>query len=122
MTDLPMASHDNSSRKYVPRRRNPINAPGPFYTEANSCTACCLPEGEAPDLMGFDGDDTSPSNGCFFRKQPETPEELDRAFQAMYVNCLATLRYAGRDVAVLHRLRELDMEGQCDFPLSVTSA
>ena len=116
MTDLPMAPHDGDGRNYLPRQRNPLNAPGPFYTE-NICTACCLPEGEAPDLIGLEEDLDSPAFGCFFKKQPETPEELERAFQAMYVNCIDTLRYAGRDPAILHRLRELGMEGQCDFPL-----
>jgi len=117
MTARPMAPHGDGGGNYVPRRRNPINAPGPFYTEADSCIACCLPEGEAPDLIGFHEGD-GPETGCFFKKQPETPEELVRAFRAMYVNCVATLRYAGRDQAILHRLHELGMEGQCDFPLT----
>jgi hypothetical protein len=84
MTDLPMAAGEETAagegaeRRYVPHRRNPVNAPGPFYTEANSCIACCLPEGAAPDLIGFNGDDASAGNGGFFKKQPETPEELGR--------------------------------------------
>ena len=118
MTDLPMVSGEGAG--CGPRPRNPLNVPGPFYTEANLCLVCCLSEGEAPDLMGLEEDLANPMFGCFFKKQPETPEELDRAFQAMAVNCIDTLRYAGRDPEILHRLRELGMEGQCDYPVAGT--
>ena len=121
MTYLPMApqkaTQEGSERSYVPRPRNPLNAPGPFYTEANICSACLLPEGEAPELMGFEEHLDFPKFGCFFRKQPETLEELDRAFQAMQVNCIDALRYGGKDPAILQHLREIGMESQCDFPL-----
>jgi len=122
MTDLPMASANSDGHEYVPRQRNPLNAPGSFYTEANLCLACCLPAEEAPDLMGFEEDLENPMFSCFYKKQPETPEELNRAFQAMAVNCIDTLRYSGTDPAILHRLQELGMEGQCDFPLPQVTA
>ena len=122
MTDLPMASQNGDGWRYVRRRRNPMNAPGPFYTEGDLCLACCLPEGEAPDLMGFEEDLENPMFGCFYKKQPEAPEELTRAFQAMAVNCIDTLRYGGMDPAILSSLRELGMEDQCDFPLPGDSA
>ena len=118
MTSLRMLS-DGNSNEDVPRQRNPLNAPGPFYVEANFCFACCLPEGEAPDLMGFEDDLENPMFGCFFKKQPETPEELDRALSAMQVNCTDALRYAGSDLAILRRLQELGMEDQCDYSLPV---
>lgn len=112
-----MLSSDEGSEKYVPRQRNPLNAPGPFYVEANFCLACCNPEYEAPDLMGLEEHLDNPEFGCFFKKQPETPDELERAFSAMRVNCISTLRYGGTDPAILRRLQELGMEGQCDHPL-----
>ncbi len=116
MTNLPTLSNDDRNEE-VPRQRNPLNAPGPFYVEANFCLACCLPEGEAPDLLGFEGDLDNPRFGCFFKKQPETPEELDRAFSAMHSNCIDTLRYGGEDAAILRRLQKLGLEDQCDHPL-----
>ena len=119
MTTLPMASHEDDGRKHLPRQRSPLNTPGPFYTEADVCLACCLPEAEAPELMGFQGDLDNPKFGCFFKKQPETPDELERAFMAMSVSCIDALRYGGTDSAVLRRLRELGMESQCDYPLPV---
>ena len=115
MTSLPMLSEGNSNED-GPRQCNPLNAPGPFYTQS-VCLACCLPAGEAPDLMGFEDDLRNPMFGCFFKKQPETPEELGRAFAAMQVNCIDTLRYGGSDTTILRRLKELGMEEQCDYPL-----
>jgi hypothetical protein len=110
---------DYNQKKYV---ADLMNAPGPFYVVAGECIACCLPEAEAPDLMGFRYDGPGQyDSGCFFKKQPERPEELDRALLAMSVNCVDTLRYAGRDPEILHRLRELGMEGQCDYPLAGNS-
>ena len=120
MTGLPMASQNSEGAEFVPRRRDPMNAPGPFYTEADTCMTCLLPESQAPDLMGLSEDYGSPGFGCFFRKQPQTPEELSHAFGALRVSCLATLRDAGHDPAILRRLRQLGMESQCDFPLPGT--
>ena len=111
MTPLPLTSNN----EYTPRQRNPRNALGDFYTEANACIACCLPEAEAPDLLGFEAELDNPFYGCFFKKQPETPEELIRAFNAMRVNCVATLRYGGTDPLILRCLQELGMADQCDY-------
>ncbi len=117
MTTLPMALKDDNARRYVPRQRNPLNVDGLFYTEANICLACLLPEAEAPELLGFEENLDNPEYGCFFKKQPETLKELEHAFMAMAVSCMDGLRYGGTDPAILRRLRELGMEGQCDFPL-----
>lgn len=115
-----MTAPDSNASDPVPRPCNPLNVPGDFYTE-NLCLGCCLPEAEAPDLLGFETELDNPHYGCFFKKQPETPEELARAFDAMSVNCIDTLRYGGRNPAILKRLRDLGMEGQCDYPLSAPS-
>ncbi|MDQ2800503.1 MAG: ferredoxin [Armatimonadota bacterium] len=96
--------------------RNPLNAPGPFYVEGGLCLHCCLPEAEAPELIGVEYEGDYLTNGCFFKKQPETPEELDQAIDAMSVNCVATLRYGGEDLAILRRLNELGLRSQCDYP------
>lgn len=117
MTNLPMIAPDSNASAPVPRLRNPRNVPGDFYTE-NICLGCCLPEAEAPDLLGFETELDNPHYGCFFKKQPGTPEELACAFVAMRVNCIDTLRYGGTDAAILTRLQDLGMESQCDYPLS----
>lgn len=65
------------------RERTPPNAPGPFFTERHCCISCHAPEPEAPDLMAFDEEEIS----CYFRRQPETPEEVERACQAVWASC-----------------------------------
>ncbi len=91
---------------------HPKNAPGPFYVENGYCLCCEAPFHEAPDLMGTD--DGQGGYHCHFRKQPTTPEELDRAIMACRVSCVEAVRYAGDDPAVLAKFRELKSEGSCD--------
>jgi len=44
---------------------------------------------------------------CYFRRQPETPIELEHAIQAVAVSCCAAVQYDGEDEAILARLRAL---------------
>jgi hypothetical protein len=78
----------------------PLNAPGPFYT-LGGCLACEAPEMEAPDLLAplTGGNDTT-----YFVRQPETPEEVERACRAIQVCCVMDLRYGGTDRAIIERL------------------
>lgn len=71
------------------RERYPLNVAGPFYVENGCCICCEAPLHEAPDLMAMD------NSHCFFKKQPSTPEELERAISAMHVSCVEALRYPG---------------------------
>jgi hypothetical protein len=81
-------------------KRCPLNAPGPFYT-TGQCLACGAPEAEAPDLL-------APLTGgnyiTFFVRQPETPDEVERACRAIQVCCVMDLRYGGTDRTVIERL------------------
>src|SRR5262245_61577707 len=92
------------------REPHPKNVPGPFYVESGCCTACGMPEGEAPDLFGWDG------NHCFIKKQPRTDPELYRMINAIMVSDLDCVRYRGLDEAFLKRLAENGMLQQADFP------
>ncbi len=92
---------DNSNKKY------PRNAPGPFYVANGECITCMAPEHEAPDLMGFDEE----AMHCYFKKQPSTPEELERATRAVWVSCCGAVQYSGDDPGVHRRLVELAEEG-----------
>ena len=76
------------------RQRVPENAPGDFYVEADTCLRCCLPHGEAPELMN---DSSVDFRECYFRRQPQTPEEVERAIQAISVSELDGIRYGGDD-------------------------
>jgi hypothetical protein len=87
--------------------RHPLNASGPFYVEKDMCLICGTPEAEAPDLIHLRWEESEPDlNGCYFKKQPETPEELGRAIEAMRVACCGAYRYGGHDPDVIRRLRE----------------
>ena len=92
----------------------PLNVPGPFYVENGMCIICRVPEHEAPDLIGFD-EAPSGTGHCYFKKQPETSEELERAINAMSVACCGAHCYRGDDPEIIRRLREAGVEqGQID--------
>jgi hypothetical protein len=99
---------------------HPKNAHGPFYVECGCCIACDAPFHEAPDLMATD--DGNGDYHCHFRKQPETPAEVERAINACVVSCVEAVRYAGNDPAILQRFRELNCEGSCDVLSERSSA
>ncbi len=96
----------------MPEPPYPRNAPGTFYVENQCCIACDAPYSEAPDLMGHD--DEKLGYHCHFKKQPETPEEVERAVMACVVSCVRAVRYAGDDPAILERFRELRSDDSCD--------
>src|SRR5262245_751585 len=90
-----------------------LNAPGDFYVADDLCIACTAPEHEAPDLMAHD---TSACGGyhCYFKKQPETPEEETRAVRAVAVGCCAAVRYGGNDKRILDQLVRMGAADACD--------
>jgi hypothetical protein len=51
---------------------------------------------------------------CYFRKQPKTAEELDRAIKAVGVSCCGAYRYAGVDAAVKEKLRLAGEDAEVD--------
>ena len=61
------------------------------------------PEAEAPDLMAFD----EVHGSCYFRRQPVTPAEIERACRAVEVACCDAVQYEGDDPQILPRLHEL---------------
>ena len=97
------------------RIRYPENAAGPFYVERDLCLICMVPEHEAPDLMGFfDGGEAGPPcSHCYFKKQPTTPEETERAINAMRFACCGALRYGGDDQSLIDRLLAAGVDSDC---------
>ena len=88
------------------------NVKGDFYVENQACITCGSTEAEAPDLI----EHSKVEYGhCYFKKQPQTPEELDRAISAMQVSCAAGVRYGGKDEAILKRLYALGLQSKCDY-------
>lgn len=54
--------------------------------------------------MAWDNDETGPCH-CYFKKQPETPDELEQAIDAIKVTCCGAGVYSGDDLYVLRKLR-----------------
>ena len=102
-----------SERKF---KAYPENAPGPFYVECDMCITCRAPESVAPDLIGF-YEDLSGRNShshCYFKKQPQTKEELDRAVKAVQVCCVGSYHYAGSEPEVKKMLKRAGCEHAID--------
>jgi hypothetical protein len=94
------------------------NAPGPFYVQCQECITCRAPEAVAPELIGFyeDPSGRGAQGHCYFKKQPETAEEMDHAVKAVWANCCGSYHYAGSDPAVKEKLRKADCKWAIDDP------
>ena len=86
--------------------RYPKNVSGPFFVVNGECLSCRAPEHEAPDLMGYD----EAANHCYFKRQPASAAEWDRALKAVNVACCEAVRYGGDDEAVRRRMVQLAVE------------
>jgi hypothetical protein len=91
------------------KRRNPKNAAGPFYVLDGVCMWGDCARTEAPDLVSVEDE-----VGCYFKRQPELPEEIDSAVRAMHSSCIGSYRYGGTDPEILHRLAEAGRAELCD--------
>ena len=83
----------------------PENAAGDFYVTQGECIFCGAPHVEAPDLIGWAYDASGQPDHCYFKKQPETEGEIDRAVKACWQNCCGSYRYAGSDKKIQRKLR-----------------
>lgn len=92
---------------------HPLNAPGDFYVVEGGCVYCMGPEGIAPELVSMAQDSTG-CECCFFARQPETPEEIERAVQAMLSSSCRNVRYRGTDPGILRRLVDAGLADVCD--------
>ncbi|MEY3445187.1 MAG: hypothetical protein RLZZ519_3468 [Bacteroidota bacterium] len=91
--------------------RYPENSQGDFYVQNQVCISCGAPEAEAPDLIEHS---KLEYGHCYFKKQPQTQDEIDRAINAVAVSCISGLRYGGKDEKILKRLYEIGEAEQCD--------
>jgi len=83
-------------------KSHPQSAPGDFYVVNDECINCGAPHAAAPELIGWA---TNVENlHCIWKKQPETPEELEQAFAAFNASCVACYRYAGNDPQIMSRI------------------
>jgi hypothetical protein len=96
---------------YAKLGRYPENVKGDFYVENEVCINCGAPEAEAPDLIEHS---KLEYGHCYFKKQPKSEDEIERAINAIAVSCISGLRYGGTDENILKRLYEIGEGGQCD--------
>jgi hypothetical protein len=82
-------------------KAHPQSAPGDFYVINDECITCGAPHAVAPALIGWA---TDGSSHCIWKKQPETPDEMEQAFNAFGASCVGCYRYAGSDPAVMERI------------------
>lgn len=94
-------------------QRYPEGEQSDFYVE-NACITCGAPQEEAPDLIAHS---EAYHGHCYFKKQPQTPEEIERAINAICVSCIASIRYGGKNEAIIKRLYEHRRADQCDYQL-----
>jgi hypothetical protein len=87
------------------------NAPGDFYVEDQCCIVCRAPEQQAPELMSHD---SGKYEHCYFKRQPQTPEETEHAIMAVRVGCCGAVRYGGSDPAIIARLSKYRSKEACD--------
>lgn len=92
--------HVEYGRPHQHPNRCPLTVAGPFYT-CGTCLACEAPEAEAPELLA---PLTAVNSTTYFVRQPQTPEEVERACSAIEVCCVMDLRYGGTDPLVIARL------------------
>lgn len=81
------------------KKRHPLNAEGDFFVEYNACISCDAPCNEAPELMAYDED-----MHCYFKRQPQTPEETEHAINAVCVSCIEGVLYEGNDPEIIKKL------------------
>ncbi len=86
----------------------PIRCPARLHN--GQCLACEAPEAEAPELLAplTDGNSTT-----YFVRQPQTPEEVEHACNAISVCCVADLRYGGTDRSIINQLGNNPL--MCDY-------
>jgi hypothetical protein len=93
--DCEGAALDNSSQHLQGPDR------GDFYVESVCCMSCGVPQAVAPDLVGWtDGG----MRQCYWKKQPETSQELMQAIAIFDGQEAGCHRYAGTDPEIQLRV------------------
>jgi len=80
---------------------------GDFYVQDSCCTSCGVPQAIAPDLVGWTNENVPQ---CYWIKQRQTADELDRAINIFHAQELGCHRYSGNDQAILQRLPAEDRD------------
>jgi len=98
-----------------PFERHPLNVKGPWCVAARECILCGAPEFVAPKLIETSGEEGD-NMGCYFKKQPETDEELATAVEACHASCVGAVHYHGNDEDIVKRLGWTAPGECCSWP------
>ena len=79
---------------------HPESAEGDFYGINNVFLTCGAPHAVAPDFIGW----AKSEDSCIWKKQPETPYELEQAFAAFDAAEIGCDRYAGTNPVIVARI------------------
>ena len=82
---------------------------GDFYVQQTCCMSCGVPQAIAPELVGWR--DPKEQTDCYWIRQPQNSDELERAIQILDQQELGCHRYSGKDPEILRRLPATE----CDF-------
>lgn len=76
-----------------------MNADGDFFVECDACMSCDASRSEAPELLAYDED-----GHCYFKRQPQTPDEFEHAINAVRFSCVEAVLYEGTDPEILKKI------------------
>jgi len=111
----PIPPNNNAINQPAPLARHPKSAPGPFYVVDGECMYCGMAPAEALELLVEPTD--SDNSQCYFKRQPETPDEIIMAIRAIAVSEAEAIRYGGDDPNILQLLSDYDLGRFCDHPI-----
>jgi hypothetical protein len=95
----------------TPPAKRALTDAGDFYVEPDCCLLCGVPEDIAPEIF-----ETGASH-CFVKRQPCSPDEVDRTIRAMWASEVDCVRYGGHDTGLLDRLARAGITDQADHPV-----
>jgi hypothetical protein len=83
---------------------------GDWRVDHELCVACGAPPVQAPELMGF-GDKFAGARAgdiqCYFKKQPSSRQDVERACVAAATSCCNAIRYYGHDQEIRSKMPDL---------------
>ncbi len=94
-----------NNESFIHPERDPRNCPGPFYSIQVEGMDYGIEEELATNLL---------SEGSYFSKQPQTPEEIDQACDIVMQSYIAAFRYGGKDPDIIRNLHP----AVCDYSVN----
>jgi hypothetical protein len=84
------------------RKRYPLNVVGDFFVEDGCCISCGLAHAEAPGFLA-EFEETIDGH-CYVKRQPQTPQEIDEAIDAIMISEVKCIHYEGNSIEILEKI------------------